>query len=259
METGRASWTARWVASQRARLHDQRPVRGDSAAELRLYEDLAIPLLSIRLARPTGMAARTAFFDDQVLQAIERRVTQVVLVGAGYDGRALRFSDTPVRWVEVDHPATQADKRQRLARVGARIDQITFVAVDLLAGDLDAELQAAGHGPTQPTLWICEGLFPYLPAPVIDRLCRLLRDRSSPGSALACNVLANDSPTAITRITRKAVDAVLRAAGERRLTEFSSNGIRRFLTDAGWQVDHQESTRPGRFDRDYLLNIQAIP
>ena len=140
-------------------------------------------MLSVRLAGPTGMAARTRFIDDELLQAVERGVRQVVLVGAGYDGRPLRFSDLPVRWIEVDHPATQDDKRRRLARIGATTTNIRFVPVNLLDDSLDVELPRAGHDPAQPTLWVCEGLFPYLPRLTISALCGTLRALSSLGSA----------------------------------------------------------------------------
>lgn len=39
--------------------------------------------------------------------------------GGGYDGRALRFGGGATRWFEIDHSATQADKRKRLDLVGA--------------------------------------------------------------------------------------------------------------------------------------------
>jgi methyltransferase (TIGR00027 family) len=65
------------------------------------------------------MAARTRFFDSGLLHACERGVGQVVIVGAGYDGRPLRFRRPGVTFYELDHPATQADKRARLAEVAA--------------------------------------------------------------------------------------------------------------------------------------------
>lgn len=259
MQKGRASWTARWVASQRVVLHDKRPSRGDAATELRLYRDLAIPLLSHRLAGPTGMAARTRFIDEDLLEAVEGGVTQVVLLGAGYDGRALRFSDLALSWIEIDHPATQADKRQRLGRLGANTSHISFVSLDLISGNLDAELAKAGHDSSQPSLWICEGLFPYLPRPAISELCRTLRARSSPNSALLCNVLATDTPKPLTRTLRKAADGLLAAVGERRLSEFTAIDTDSLLIDTGWDVKRRESTSPGRADGTYMLAVMAVP
>jgi methyltransferase (TIGR00027 family) len=69
-----------------------------------------------RLARTptlTFLAARTRFFDDAVTDGFEAGASQVVIVGAGYDSRAWRLARPGVRCFEVDHPATQADKRAR--------------------------------------------------------------------------------------------------------------------------------------------------
>src|SRR5260370_26697945 len=63
------------------------------------------------------LEARTRFFDRVVIGAIDRGVRQIVVGAAGYDGRALRYARSGVRWFEVDHPATQRDKRDRLARL----------------------------------------------------------------------------------------------------------------------------------------------
>ncbi len=64
------------------------------------------------------MAERTRFVDNEVAGALGRGVDQVVLVGAGYDGRPLRFAGETTTWFEVDRPATQADKQRRLAALG---------------------------------------------------------------------------------------------------------------------------------------------
>src|SRR5437764_15286930 len=133
------------------------------------------------------MAARTKFFDDETVGAIARGVDQIVIVGAGYDGRALRFGGAGVRWIEVDHPATQADKRRRLAGLGVELDHLKFVAVDLISDDLDVALGDAGHDIDRPTLFICEGLFAYLPLETSRSLCSTLRRRSHADSVLAAN------------------------------------------------------------------------
>jgi methyltransferase (TIGR00027 family) len=75
------------------------------------------------------MAERTAFMDDETLRAINDGVGQIVIVGAGYDGRALRFRSHGVRFFEVDHPATQADKCRRVGKLGMPIDNVTFVPI----------------------------------------------------------------------------------------------------------------------------------
>ncbi|HEX4864765.1 MAG TPA: SAM-dependent methyltransferase [Acidimicrobiales bacterium] len=259
MKNGKPSWTARWVATQRAGLHERRPARGDADAERRLYRDLSIPFLRWKLADPAGMATRTRFIDERVLNAIDRGVAQIVLLGAGYDGGALRFRDAPVKWIEVDHPATQADKIHRLVRVGAPMDHMTFVPIDLLSGDVFSELDNAGHNSAESTMWICEGLFPYLPRPTTEQLCSVLRRRSAPGSTLVCNVLVRGDARAGGRLVRSGVDRVLAAMGERRLAEFAPGDAQAFLRDSGWSIDVEDSTSPSRSDHTYMVAISASP
>ena len=104
---------------------------GDPETELHPYRGLR-PRLPLSLAVGSGipMQDRTRFVDQEVLQAIAQGIAQVIIVGSGYDGRCLRFRKQGIRFFEVDHPATQADKRRRLEAVGAAVDHVTFVATD---------------------------------------------------------------------------------------------------------------------------------
>ena len=66
-------------------------------------------------------------------RALGHGTTQIVLLGAGDDGRALRFGGGAVRWFEVDRPATQADKRSRLRALDIATTGTTYLGLDLLA------------------------------------------------------------------------------------------------------------------------------
>ena len=106
------SITAQRVAAYRLGFARAPAPFGDPEAEERLARDVAGVGDFDRSERMERyLRARTAFFDRVVVGALERGVTQVVVVGAGYDGRALRYAKPGVRWFEVDHPATHADKR----------------------------------------------------------------------------------------------------------------------------------------------------
>ena len=64
------------------------------------------------------------------------RMGRVVVAGAGYDGRALCYAKPGVRWFEIDHPATQADKVARIARLAIPTPHLTFVAADFANDDV---------------------------------------------------------------------------------------------------------------------------
>lgn len=86
---------------------------------------------------------------------------------------------------EVDHPDTQQTKRRKIDVTRARARSLHFTPVDFEVDSLDQRLDEAGHDPLRPTLWIWEGVTPYLKAPAVDATLRSVGARSAPGSALA--------------------------------------------------------------------------
>ena len=184
-----ASLTAQRVAAQRALLPRLPAEHGDPAADDRLSRDVAgdqpVDPQSPMFAY---LAARTRYFDGVVVRALQRGVTQVVIAGAGYDGRALRYAKPGVKWFELDHPATQADKRERLARLGLTAPEVVFVAADFVIDDVAAELGAAGQRSDIATLFLCEGVAVYLEKEVLEGLLCGLRARAAPESRLAISL-----------------------------------------------------------------------
>src|SRR5262249_27672612 len=127
MEDGGPSQTARRVAAHRLDFTRVPADYGDPAADQALAADVADGRQAPAGRMHAYLAARTFFFDRTVTGTLGRGVRQVVAGGAGYDGRALRYAKPGVRWFEVDHPATQRDKLQRLARLGIDTSHIGFV------------------------------------------------------------------------------------------------------------------------------------
>ncbi len=66
------------------------------------------------------IAARSRFSEETMAACVARGVRQVVILGAGLDTFSLRnpHADEGVRVFEVDYPATQAWKRERLKAAG---------------------------------------------------------------------------------------------------------------------------------------------
>lgn len=238
MREGKPSATARFVARTRARLDRPEVATGDAAAEARLYESLGRSPLGRGSKRwHARMARRTAFFDRVTLAALDRGVCQIVILGAGYDGRPVRFATPTVTWFEVDHPATQADKRARLAAAGASTDRITFVPIDLTTGDLGDSLAGAGFDRNQPSLFLIEGLLGYLPRATTERVLADLRVVSTADSRLAVAFpMAQRDQSAVRRLRHRARRVLVSALGEPWLTRFSTEDIDNVFAKAGWQV-----------------------
>jgi methyltransferase (TIGR00027 family) len=237
----RPSRTARHVAQRRSRLDRPAGPDGDPGADQRLEASLGGPrrLGRVRVPRAAGvpMAARTAFYDGMVQSSLADGIDQVVVLGAGYDGRALRFAAPGVRFFEVDHPATQADKARRLAEVGADLSGVHLVPADLAREDLGAVLAAAGFGADRPALFLCEGLLPYLTGAQGERLLQAAHDTSAPGSRFAVDFSVRPASIPwLARAIRGGVDVVLRAAGEPRRSEFGPGDPEALLARTGWTV-----------------------
>ena len=144
MKDGLASRTARSVAARRLTYERIPADYGDPAADLALSRDVAAGLEPAPGRMHDYIRARTAFFDRIVISALDSGMPQVVVGAAGYDGRSLRYAKPGVRWFEVDHPATQADKLERLRRLGVDAGHVRFVAADFRADPVAAALREAG-------------------------------------------------------------------------------------------------------------------
>lgn len=147
-------------------------------------DDLAIPLLGVTAEELTEMStrggdqigavindrSRRLFFatrarvaEDAVAAAVDAGTRQVVILGAGLDTFAYRNQNPDLRVFEIDHPATQAWKRDRLA--AAEIDipaTLTLVPVDFETQDLATELESAAFTRNEPAIFIWLGVIFYL-------------------------------------------------------------------------------------------------
>jgi methyltransferase (TIGR00027 family) len=140
-----------------------------------------------RQARATT-AARARFVEDLVIDRAEHGVQQYVILGAGLDTFAQRRPDVAsrLRVFEVDQPATQAWKRQRLLELGFEIPEwLRLVPVDFEAGDSWWEqLPKAGFDPNAPAVVSSLGVSMYLTREANAATMRQLAQRLAPGSAV---------------------------------------------------------------------------
>jgi methyltransferase (TIGR00027 family) len=174
MLDARPSRTAERVAMRRAahqllddpRVHDDPlafAILGEAQAaamraDPRRYEDGPVaPRLRAFLA------ARSRLAEDALAQAVAAGVRQYVVLGAGLDTYAYRNPFPGLRVIEVDHPATQAWKRQRLAEANIAIPQgVAYAAVDFAVEPLPQALNNAGLRREEPSFFSWLGVAQYL-------------------------------------------------------------------------------------------------
>ena len=254
--------TARWVAAERSRLARTRPStpEGDADAELALDRDVR-GLTAVPFGRRARLLERTRFVDSEVARAIGHGVAQVVLLGAGYDGRALRFGGAATRWFEVDRPETQLDKRRRLSVLGAGPGEVTYVGADLTSDEVGAALQASGHDAGRPSLFVGETLFAQLTLEATAAICSSLRARAPTGSVLAATyiVVPDDGAGAPARhAALDALDGVLRAVGAPRQSEYREGDAEKLMVVTGWRVVRASSPERARWG-SHLLALACEP
>jgi methyltransferase (TIGR00027 family) len=222
------SRTAQGVAAVRAGFERPATPDGDPDAQRRIARGMR-PGRAVKLR--DHLLERTAFFDRVVLDALDRGIDQVVIMGAGYDDRALRFPSPGVRFFELDHPATQADKRRRLEGIDAGP---TFVPVDLANDSVADALSAAQQSDARPTLFICEGLLVYLEPAAIVSMLSALAGRAAAGSELAASLAVHSPEYRSEAVLARANEARGGGGAEPWRTILPRDAHLALLHEAGW-------------------------
>ncbi len=233
----RPSITSQAVALTRAQLDRPHTPEGDPQAQAVLCAEMRIdPPPWIR----PSIAARTRFVDEHVARAIGAGLRQVVICGAGYDDRALRFRTTGVRFFELDHSATQDDKARLLDGLAAGEPALTLAPADFRTDDAGDALERAGHRASEPSLFICEGLLVYLDYPTCGRLLAALAGRAAPGSVLAASLATHADGHDSSEVVAAANGRRRAAAAEPWRTILPAAEHLALVAAAGWQVTETE-------------------
>ena len=206
---------------------------GDPAADDALAADVAAGREGPANRMHDYLAARTSFFDRIVVAAIGRGVRQIVVGGAGYDGRALRYAKPGVRWFETDHPATQRDKRERLERLGIAAPHVRFVEADFTRDRVADRLLAAGLDTGAANLFLLEGVAVYLEPAVLETVLEQFREVAAAGSRLAISVsLSREHDEG----ARARFQAAVAAMGEPARSTFDAADAESLLVRTGWRI-----------------------
>jgi methyltransferase (TIGR00027 family) len=239
MKPGQESQTAVMVCAARAAAHGRTPVStfSDPTALTLLPEQARRRVERFRAGAPPRslrervgnaflerrsqmMVARTVVIDEALRAAA---APQVVILGAGLDGRAWRMPELARATVfEVDHPDSQREKRARAAPLPQAARELRFVPVDFTRDRLDDALAAAGHDPALPTTWVWEGVVMYLERADIEATLQVVAARSPPGSRL---VVMYQAPSTLRRLA----SAYLRRVGEPFRSAFTAAELRSLL------------------------------
>jgi len=246
MKPGHESQTAVMVCAARAAAHGRTDVAAfaDPTALALLPEDARQRVERFRSGAPPGslrerirhaiiekrskmMVARTVAIDGAIRAAAS---SQVVILGAGLDGRAWRMPELADATVfEVDHPDSQRVKRERAASLQPAARDVRFVPVDFTRDRLADALASAGHDPARQTTWVWEGVVMYLARADIEATLRVVEARSAPGSRL---IVVYQCPAVI----RQILGLFLSLLGEPFRSAFTADEMHTLLAAFGFTV-----------------------
>ena len=173
-------------------------------------------ILSLPAPKLVRFAVRTKFFDNFIRDCVHRHgIKQVVLIGAGFDARALRGKD--MRWdalatptardmmesnvltfYELDLPEIMDRKRHLLERagMGSRAAQALGlpkthrIGVDVMSEDWVSLIQRYGFLKDRPTAWLLEGFLYYFEQPDVMQMLAALSSVSAPGSRIGMSAVS---------------------------------------------------------------------
>lgn len=245
MKTNEPSRTALMIARQRAahQLLDHGAILHDPFA-LRILCENENDVLQFATQHPAASigrlftAARSRIAEDALSKAVERGTRQIVILGAGLDTFGLRHphAEKQIRIYEVDHPATQAWKRQRLAKAQIALPpSLIFVPVDFERDDLATQLASAGFHQDSPAFFTWLGVVPYLTHDAIVRTLDFIS--SIPSSGLVFDYM--EPPEASSKELKQAeIERAeqLEKMGERSLCRFEPAAVSAILQSLGFHT-----------------------
>ena len=253
MKPNEPSRTALMIARQRAahQLLDQGAIFNDPFAMKILCEDEKV-VLQFATAHPFAgigrlfTAARSRIAQDALSAAVERGIRQIVILGAGLDTFALRNprGALELRIYEVDHPATQTWKRERLAEARLALPPwLIFVPVDFERDDLAQALAGAGFQQNSPAFFTWLGVVPYLTPEAIGSTLDFIA--SIPNSEVVFDYMEPpESFSGELGKLEKARAEQLEKMGERSATRFDPAGMAALLRAHGFtaieDIDFQQ-------------------
>lgn len=195
--------------------------------------------LRARSVTLAGLAARVLWFDAQVAGALDSHIKQIAVIGAGYDSRAWRFHSEGVKFFELDHGATQADKSRRAPGRGP-----TYVEADLRTQGAAEALVEQGLDPSRPALFVAEGVTMYLDEEVVRHQLRQLGKSSALGNRLVVDFYPpGDAGTSLNHRQNRLQRLARSGSSETfRLTIECAEAVE-LVNSSGWHVNEETNMR----------------
>jgi methyltransferase (TIGR00027 family) len=180
---------------------------------------------------------RSRYAEDELAAAIERGVTQYVILGAGLDTSPYRSGHPAqsVKTFEVDHPDTQRWKLDKLKTAGVQIrDNLHYIAVDFEHDSLAEQLVAGGFNSDEPAFFSWLGVTYYLNRESILDIFKYVAGLPSPSQLVFDFVMDDSELSEVEREGIKTILAFVEQFGEPWLCRLGPTELQQTLRDAGF-------------------------
>lgn len=183
------------------------------------------------------VVGRERYIDDFLKTALGEGAEQVVILGAGFDTRALRIAGIEkTRVFEIDHPDTQAVKLERLKKVISPLPAyVTFIPVDFNTQQLGERLLESGYNEQSKTLFIWQGVTYFLTREGVDTTLAFIANHSGPGSSVIFDYFYNETLNDPHRYDVKGMKRTAQLIGEAYMFGVDQGQIEPFLIQRGFQ------------------------
>jgi methyltransferase (TIGR00027 family) len=192
------------------------------------------------------LAVRERHIDEFLKTQIQAGAEQVVILGAGLDARAYRFDELKkIRVFEVDHPASQASKMEKVRRVLGQLPAyVTYISVDFNTQTLEKRLPESGYDKSRKTVFIWQGVTQNLTPEAMDSTLTFIAQHSPAGSSVIFDYMY---PTLLDGTVKRGEVANMRsrrwASGEMLVFGIPEGTVTAFLEQRGFtdikDADHK--------------------
>jgi methyltransferase (TIGR00027 family) len=170
----------------------------------------------------------------------------VLIFGAGFDTRALRFQTEAWNTTifELDVPITQNAKRDQYAKCGLNVPaNVNFISIDFDKESLSEKLDKSGFGRHSKSLFVMEGLLMYLQPGSVDETFNVVSRYAGVGSEVVFDyVRASVLRQEGTCYGESEIAKIVAKAGEKWHFGLEQGEIEQFLERYGFRcVEHRDA------------------
>ena len=184
-----------------------------------------------------GLFIRARYAEQAVEAAFRDGIRQYVIVGAGLDSFALRRTDLapPLRVFEIDRPAMQEVKRERIRNAGIPLPAgLHFVPADLERVSVMDALADSSFDPESPVILSFLGVTYYLTPETLTESARSIAAGVVPGSRLVLDYMLDEaSAWPEHRRMRTQLEDYVAKRGEPMKSDYSLAAMSELLAGAG--------------------------